>query len=169
MSSSVKLGDDVAKIMGPLPAPGKTAPDFRLVAVDLGERSLSDYADTPKVLNIFPSIDTPTCATAARTFNERATALAGAPVLCISKDLPFAAKRYCEGEGIKKVEFLSAYLDADFGRDYGVGIVDGPLRGLFARAVLVLDGDNKIVHSELVANIKDEPDYRAAFDALDKI
>jgi len=165
MANSVKFGDDPVALIGSFPEAGAQAPDFSLAGGDLQERSLGDY-QSAKVLNIYPSVDTPTCANAARAFNERAAGLEGASVLCISKDLPFASKRFCEAEGISDAVFLSAFRDSGFGRDYGVEIAEGPLRGLLARAVVVLGRDNRVAYAELVPQIKDEPDYAKALDAL---
>lgn len=165
---SVKFGDSKASLLGRPPEVGADAPDFALTSVDLETRSLSDYFGKAKVLNIFPSVDTPTCATAARTFNKLAASLEGAVVLCVSKDLPFAASRFCAAEGLENVAFLSAHNGRDFDRDYGVGIASSPLSGLLARAVFVLDRGNRVVHAQIVEDIKDEPDYDAAMEALRK-
>lgn len=148
---------------GELPAVGSTAPEFMLISDSLAEVKLSGYPGK-KVLNIFPSVDTPVCATSVRTFNQRASS-GGAPVLNISKDLPFAFKRFCGAEGFDGVETLSAFR-SDFARDYGLEMTTGPLKGLCARAVLVLDGDNRVLHAELVPEIGQEPDYDAALSAL---
>lgn len=152
---------------GDLPAEGGQAPDFRLTNADLKDVSLSDFAGKKKVLNIFPSIDTPVCATSTRQFNERGGGRGDAVMLMISADLPFAFKRFCEAEGIGNVETLSTFRDEGFAQDYGVKITDGPMAGLCARAVVVLDENDKIVHSQLVPEIGEEPDYDAALKALD--
>jgi len=165
MANSVKFGDDPVALIGSFPEAGAQAPDFSLAGGDLQERSLGDY-QSAKVLTIYPSVDTPTCANAAKAFNERAAGLEGISVLCISKDLPFASKRFCEAEGISDAIFLSAFRDADFGRTYGVEIAEGPLRGLFARAVVIVDKDNRVDYAELDPQIKDEPDYSKALEAL---
>lgn len=151
---------------GDLPKAGSPAPDFKLTAVDLSSKSLKDFAGKRKILNIFPSIDTPTCALSVRQFNQRAAALGNAVVLCISADLPFAQKRFCGAEGIANVVTLSMMHDRHFGLDYGVLIQDGPLTSLTARSVVVLDQDNKVLHTELVSEIANEPDYEAALKAL---
>ncbi|MDC3953256.1 thiol peroxidase [Polyangium jinanense] len=148
---------------GELPAKGSAAPDFKLVRADLSEASLASFSGK-KILNIFPSVDTPVCAISVRTFNKLASEK-GVTVLNISKDLPFAQKRFCGAEGIDKAETLSAFRSS-FGKDYGVEITDGPLAGLAGRAVLVLDGDNKVIHAELVPEIAQEPNYDAALAAL---
>jgi len=151
---------------GDLPQPGSKAPDFRLTTADLRDVSLADYRGKRKVLNIVPSLDTPTCATSTRRFNEKAASLDNTVVLVISADLPFAQKRFCEAEGIDRVESLSMMRDRDFAERYGVRLEDGPLAGITARAVLVLDGDDKVLHAELVPEIRQEPDYDAALAAL---
>lgn len=151
--------------VGNLPAVGSNAPAFTLVGIDLQETKLQDLAGQRVVLNIFPSVDTAVCATSVRKFNERAAKLSGTVVLCVSKDLPFAHKRFCGAEGIDKVRSLSSFRGPDFGKDYGVTMADGPLAGLFARAVVVIDGKGKVVHSQLVPEIAQEPDYEAALAA----
>jgi len=151
---------------GELPRVGGEVQGFRLVDTSLKDVTLHDYVGKRKILNIFPSIDTPTCATSVRKFNEKAAALSNAVVLCISADLPFAQKRFCGAEGIANVATLSLMRDHGFARDYGVLIEDGPFAGLTARAVVVLDADNKVLHSELVGEIANEPDYDAALKVL---
>jgi len=153
------------QIDGNLPQVGQSAPAFSLVDKDLADVTLEDFAGRRKVLNIFPSIDTPTCATSVRRFNEEA-AQGNAVVLCISADLPFAQSRFCTSEGLSHVQCLSTMRDTDFAKNYGVAIASGALRGLCARAVLVLDEENRILHSELVAELGNEPDYAAALTAL---
>jgi thiol peroxidase len=148
---------------GDLPAAGTAAPDFSMVKTDLKELKLSELSGR-KVLNIFPSIDTPVCQTSVREFNKRA-ADAGVTVINLSKDLPFALKRFCGAEGIDKVESASVF-NSDFAKTYGVEIVDGPLKGLCSRAVLVLDDSNKVVHAEQVPEIAQEPNYDAALKVL---
>ncbi len=164
--SNVTLGGNAIEVAGDFPQAGSTASEFSLVGADLGNHSLADYAGKRKVLNIVPSLDTPTCATSTRKFNEKASGLADTVVLVISADLPFAAKRFCEVEGLKNVETLSTMRGGEFKRAYGVEIVSGPLAGLTARAVVVLDANNKVLHSERVAEIKDEPNYDAALAVL---
>ena len=151
---------------GELPSVGATAPDFSLTGDGLAAVSLGDFAGKSVVLNIFPSIDTPTCANSVRAFNERAAALADAAVLCVSADLPFAAGRFCGAEGIENVSCASTFRSPDFYDAYGVQIADGPLAGLCARAVVVIDADGNVAHSQLVNPITDEPDYDAALGAL---
>ena len=151
---------------GELPARGSEPPGFRLVDGDLKDVTLHDYAGKRKVLNIFPSIDTPTCAMSVRKFNQKAAGLSNTVVLCISADLPFAQKRFCGAEGLSNVVNLSLMRGRNFAKDYGVLIEDGPFAGLTARAVVVLGTDNKVLHSELVGEIAQEPDYDAALKAL---
>ncbi|HRP96483.1 MAG TPA: thiol peroxidase [Rhodocyclaceae bacterium] len=164
--TTVTLGGNPIEVAGNFPKPGDTAPAFKLVATDLSDATLDTYAGKRKVLNIVPSLDTPTCATSTRKFNAEASALDNTVVLVISADLPFAMKRFCETEGLANVVSLSTMRGREFLRDYGVEIASGPLVGLTARAVVVLDANNKVLHSQLVPEIKDEPDYAAALAAL---
>ncbi|WP_300453662.1 thiol peroxidase [Accumulibacter sp.] len=166
MTNTVTLGGKPMQVSGRFPQLGQSAPDFTLVGKDLADVSLRSFAGQRKVLNIFPSIDTPTCATSVRKFNERAAALTNTVVLCVSADLPFAQSRFCGAEGLDRVVMLSTMRGRDFLEAYGVALSSGPLTGLAARAVLVLDGDDTVLHSQLVAEIKDEPDYDAALQAL---
>lgn len=151
---------------GDLPRVGATAPDFKLTAGDLSDVSLAAYAGKRKVLNISPSLDTSICATAARRFNDAAGKLKDTVVLIITADLPFAAKRFCAAEGLQNVIPLSVMRDKKFAEDYGVLLVDGPLAGLCARSVVVLDASNKVIHSQLVPENNSEPDYDKALAAL---
>lgn len=151
---------------GELPAIGSDAPGFRLVSSELKDVSLHDYAGKKKVLNIFPSVDTPVCANSVRAFNEKAARLGDAAVLCISADLPFAQSRFCGAEGLDNVVTLSLMRNHNFAKDYGVLIEDGPLAGLTARAVVALDADNKVIYTELVPEIGEEPNYDAVLAAL---
>jgi thiol peroxidase len=151
---------------GELPAVGAKAPDFKLVAGDLKDVSLADYAGKRKILNIVPSLDTGVCATSARKFNEKAGSLKDTVVLIVSADLPFAAKRFCAAEGLQNVVPLSLMRTKAFAKDYGVLLQDGPLAGVTARAVVVLDRDDKVIHRQLVPEIGQEPDYEAALAAL---
>ena len=163
--ATISLKGTPVQTSGELPAPGAAAPGFRLVGTDLKDVSLHEYAGKKKVLNIFPSVDTPTCAMSVRQFNQRAAALADTVVLCISADLPFAQKRFCGAEGLSNVVMLSMMRGHSFAKDYGVLLETGPLAGLAARAVVVLDENNQVLHSELVADIADEPNYEAALKA----
>ncbi|UCV10264.1 thiol peroxidase [Dechloromonas denitrificans] len=166
MSNTVTLGGNPIEVTGSFPAKGEQAPVFSLVAKDLSDLSLAALAGKRKILNIFPSVDTPTCATSVRKFNQSASNLANTVVLCISADLPFAQSRFCGTEGLANVQTLSTMRGADFLAAYGVAITTGPLAGLAARAVVVLDENNRVLHSELVSEIKSEPDYDAALNAL---
>ncbi len=154
------------RVNGDLPAVGKQAPDFRLVQTDLSELTLSELKGNKVVLNIFPSSDTGVCATSIRTFNKKATEHLDTVVLCISKDLPFAHSRFCSAEGIENVKPLSAFRDTAFEKDYGLLIAEGPLKGLLARAVVVIDATGKILYTELVPEIAQEPNYDQALAAL---
>lgn len=162
----VTLHGNPVAVSGNLPSVGQTAPAFSLVKGDLSDVTLANFAGQRKVLNIFPSVDTPTCATSVRQFNAKVAALSNTVVLCISADLPFAQARFCGAEGLDAVVNLSTLRGAEFLADYGVLIADGPLKGLAARAVVVLDENNAVLHSELVAEIGDEPNYDAALAAL---
>jgi len=162
--AQITLRGNQINTVGELPAVGSQAPGFTLTGTDLGELSSSQFSGTPVLLNIFPSIDTPVCATSVRTFNERAAG-GGVSVLCISKDLPFAQKRFCGAERIENVSTASAFRDG-FGEDYGVTIVDGPMAGLLARAIVVIGADGNVAYTELVPEIAQEPDYDAALAAL---
>ncbi|GAB2586087.1 thiol peroxidase [Dyella jejuensis] len=164
--SQVTLKGHSVEVEGQLPSVGGKAPAFSLVAKDLSDATLASFAGKRKVLNIFPSIDTPTCATSVRRFNEKAGQLDNAIVLCISADLPFAQARFCGAEGLSNVVTLSTMRGHDFLKHYGVAIASGPLAGLAARAVVVLDEHDKVLHVELVSEIADEPDYEKALHAL---
>jgi len=150
---------------GDLPAVGAKAPDFKLTAGDLKDVSLADFKGKKKILNIVPSLDTPTCATSTRKFNESAGKLPNTVVLVVSADLPFAAKRFCTTEGLENVVPLSLMRDRSFAKDYGVLLQDGPLAGIAARAVVVLDESDKVVYRQLVPEIGQEPDYERALAA----
>ena len=150
---------------GSLPTVGTKAPAFTLVGNDLSPVTLADFAGSRLILNIFPSVDTGICATSVRTFNERAAGLENTKVLCISRDLPFAQARFCGAEGIENVTVASDFRTT-FGETYGVTMINGPLEGLLARAVVVLDEKGNVTHSQLVPEIKQEPDYEAALAAL---
>ena len=163
--ATVTLGGTPFAISGDLPEAGAAAPDFTLTGGDLGDISLGDYAGQRLILNIFPSVDTPVCAASVRRFNEEAAALKGVSVLCVSRDLPFAHGRFCAAENIEAVSCASEMRDGSFGDAYGVRITEGPLNGLLARAVVVVDGDGRVRHSQLVPEIKEEPDYDAALAA----
>jgi len=152
-------------VLGNLPTIGEKAPDFILTGDDLNDITLFDFAGQKLVLNIFPSIDTPTCATSARRFNEELAALENTVVLCVSADLPFAQKRFCGSEGLDRVKTASTFRST-FSNDYGVTVLTGIRRGLTARAVVVIDVDGIVRHVELVKEVSTEPDYVAALAAL---
>jgi thioredoxin-dependent peroxiredoxin len=162
--AQITLRGNAINTVGELPAVGSPAPEFALTGGDLGAVSSEQFRGKSVLLNIFPSVDTPVCATSVRTFNERAAA-SGGTVVCVSKDLPFAQKRFCGTEGVENVSTASAFRDS-FGEDYGVTITDGPMAGLLARAVVVIGADGNIAYTELVPEIAQEPDYDAALAAL---
>ena len=164
--ANVTLGGSPINVAGNFPKKGDTVSEFSLTGKDLKEVGLKDYAGKRKVLNIVPSLDTPTCAKSTRVFNEKASSLNNTVVLVIAADLPFAMGRFCGAEGLNNVVTLSTFRNRDFHGKYGVDITDGPLRGLTARGVVVLDENNKVLHSELVPEIKQEPNYEAALAAL---
>ena len=164
--AQITLKGNPFNTVGDLPSVGSKAPSFTLVDRDLSRKSLSDFAGKKLVLNIFPSVDTPVCATSTRTFNERIDGRDDAVVACVSSDMPFAFSRFCGAEGLENVKTLST-LGSSFGDDYGVLITDGPFKDINARAVVVVDGDGTVVHSQLVPEIAQEPDYDAALAALD--
>lgn len=165
MTTITRKGAEI-KISGNLPPVGSSAPPFSLVATDLSDVSLSDFDGKKVILNIFPSIDTPTCARSVRTFNEQAATRENVVVLCISPDLPFAHKRFCEVENIDNVVALSTFRAPEFGLAYGVTMTTTQRRGLLARGVVVIDENGKIVHTELVPELTQEPDYQAALQAV---
>lgn len=164
--ATVTLGGNPVHTNGELPQTGSKAPEFQLVKQDLSRTSLADFAGSKLVLNIFPSIDTNTCATSVRTFNAKASALENTKVLCISRDLPFAQKRFCGAEGLESVINLSDFHTGQFGKDYGLELIDGALAGLHARAVIVIDENGMVSYTELVPEIANEPNYEAALAAL---
>lgn len=164
--ASITLGGNPIHTQGELPKTGTKAPDFNLIKTDLSSTSLRDYKGTKLVLNIFPSIDTGVCATSVRTFNQKASSLENTKVLCISRDLPFAQKRFCGAEGLENVENLSDFKTGSFGDIYGLTIVDGPLAGLHSRVVIVLDENGIITYAEQVPEIAQEPNYELALAAL---
>lgn len=166
MSQTINFKGQPIAVAGQFPSAGTAAPDFTLVAKDLSDVSLQNYAGKRKVLNIFPSIDTSTCATSVRRFNQLASDLENTVVLCISADLPFAQSRFCGADGLDNVVTLSTFRGSNFSEDYGVEILEGPLKALTARAVVVLDENNQVLHAELVSEIADEPNYDAALAVL---
>ena len=164
--SEVTLRGAPIQIDGTFPSVGQKAPAFSLVGGDLADVTLANFAGKRKILNIFPSVDTPTCATSVRKFNEAAAELNNTQVLCISADLPFAQARFCGAEGIENVKSLSTMRGAAFLKDYGVAIASGPLTGLAARSVVVLDENDVVLHAELVSETGNEPNYEAAIAVL---
>ena len=164
--ATVTLRGNPVQTSGELPAKGARAPDFKLVNPDLKDIGLADFAGKRKVLNIYPSVDTPVCATSTRKFNEKASGLKDAVVICIAADLPFAFRRFCGAEGLSNVQTLSTMRSPEFMKAYGVRLETGPMAGLCARAIVVLDTDDKVLHTELVKEIAQEPDYEAALKAL---
>lgn len=166
MANTVTLGGNPVQVAGNFPQKGQPAPIFSLVGTDLADVTLKKFSGKRKVLNIFPSIDTPTCATSVRKFNKAASELNNTVVLCISADLPFAQKRFCGAEGLENVITLSTMRGHEFLQAYGVALTSGPLTGVSARAVVVLNENNTVIHSELVSEIKNEPDYDAALKVL---
>ncbi len=163
---TTKLGGETIQTEGTLPTPGSDAPAFELTAGDLSTVSSSDMSGKNVILNIFPSIDTATCAMSVRTFNKRASELDNTTVLCVSADLPFALGRFCGAEGIDQVMTASTFRSPSFGSDYGVMMTDGALANLLARAVVVVGPDGKVKYSEMVSDIAEEPNYDAALAAI---
>lgn len=164
--SQIKLQDSKVTTYGNLPETGEKAPYFELVRSDLSTATLKDFKGKRVIMNIFPSIDTRVCATSVRNFNERASKLKNTEVLCISRDLPFAQSRFIREEKIDNVTNLSDYRQGDFGKDYGVEMLDGPMAGLLSRAIVVLDEEGEVLHTEQVKDISEEPDYTAALNVL---
>nr|WP_294938976.1 thiol peroxidase [uncultured Flavobacterium sp.] len=164
--AKITLKGNPVNTVGSLPEIGSKAKDFTLVKTDLSTASLADFKGTKLVLNIFPSVDTSTCATSVRKFNETASALDNTKVLCISRDLPFAQNRFCGAEGLANVINLSDFKDDSFGSTYGLTITDGPLAGLHSRVVIVLDENGVVKYTEQVSDIVDEPNYENALAAL---
>jgi len=164
--ATVTLKGNPINTSGELPKVGSKAPDFRLTATDLSTKSLNDFKGHNVVLNIFPSVDTGTCAQSVRQFNKEAASLNNTKVVCVSRDLPFAFSRFCGAEGLENVVSLSDFKDGNFGKTYGLDFVDGPLEALHSRCVVVINKDGIVTHAEQVGEIVDEPNYKAALDAL---
>lgn len=164
--ATVTLNGTPFNTNGELPKVGEMAPEFNLKKVDLSSTNLSDYKGANLILNIFPSIDTATCATSVRTFNKRASELENTKVVCVSRDLPFAQKRFCGAEGIDNVITASDFATGDFGKNYGLELENGPLAALHARAIVVVDANGVVKHTELVSDIASEPNYNAAIAAV---
>lgn len=164
--SSITLQGKPCHTIGTLPAVGTKAPDFTLTKTDLSDIHLADFAGKTIILNIFPSIDTPTCAIAAKKFNEKANQLANTVVLCVSADLPFAQKRFCAAEGLNQIIPASIFRHPEFGTSYGVKVIDGPITGLLSRAVVIINEKGQVIYTQQVAEISAEPDYAAVFHSL---
>jgi thioredoxin-dependent peroxiredoxin len=164
--ATIALGGNPVQTNGSIPQPGTQAPNFKLTAQDLTEVTLADFKGKKLILNIFPSIDTATCALSVRQFNQHAADLEGVQVVCVSRDLPFAQKRFCGAEGIQNIICLSDFKSGAFGQDYGLELLDSKLAALHARAVVVVDATGIVLHSELVEDIANEPDYKAALAVL---
>ncbi len=164
--AKVTLQGNPINTSGTLPKVNEKAPDFQLIKNDLSVATLADYKGKRLVLNIFPSIDTGTCAQSVRQFNTELNTHKNVTVLCISRDLPFAQARFCGAEGLNNVETLSDFNNNNFGKTYGLDFIDGPLNGLHSRAVIVIDENGKIIHTEQVAEISNEPNYEAVFESL---
>ncbi len=164
--ATVTLKGNEIQTLGELPAVGSKAPNFSLTAGDLSVKTLEDFSGSKVVLNIFPSLDTGTCAQSVRQFNKEASALENTKILCISRDLPFAQGRFCGAEGLENVINLSDYKNGNFGKDYGLIFINGPLDALLSRCVIVLDENGIIQYTEQVPETVDEPNYKAAIDAL---
>jgi thiol peroxidase len=164
--ATVTLKGNPIHTLGELPKTGSKAPNFNLTAVDLSTKSLSDFIGGKLVLNIFPSIDTGTCAQSVRQFNKEASELKNTKVLCISKDLPFAQARFCAAEGLTNVVNLSDFKTGEFGKDYGLTFTNGPLEALHSRCIIVIDENGIVKHTEQVSEIVDEPNYKLAIEAL---
>jgi len=164
--AQTKLGDQTVNTLGDLPSVGSKAPDFVLIGNDLKEVGMSSFAGKNLVMNIFPSIDTRTCAASVREFNKRAADLSNTFVLCISKDLPFAMRRFCGAEGIDKVITLSDFRNLGFSKAYGVEMIDGAMTGLHARCIVVIGADGMVKHTEIVPTIGQEPDYDSALKVI---
>ena len=164
--ATVTLKGNPIQTIGTLPNSSTKAPAFTLVGGNLGDITLADYAGKRVVLNIFPSVDTPTCATSVRHFNQDASKLENTVVLCVSRDLPFAQGRFCGAEGIANVVMASDFRDGQFGKDYGVLFTDGPLKGLLSRSIVIINEEGTVIYTEQVAETADEPNYAKAIEAL---
>lgn len=164
--ATVTLKGNPCSTIGELPSVGQQAPNFSLKTVDLNETTLADYKGSTLILNIFPSVDTGTCAASTRKFNELASQLENTKIICVSKDLPFAQKRFCGAEGIENVVMASDFATGNFGTNYGVTLVDGPLQALHARAIVVINPEGEVTYTQLIPEIVDEPNYDAALAAI---
>ncbi|WP_176091372.1 thiol peroxidase [Burkholderia ambifaria] len=165
-ATTVALNGQPVKVAGSMPQVGQTAPDFQLVNAEMQDVSLAHFQSQYKIINIFPSVDTPVCGTALRKFNEMASKLNNTVVISVSADVPFAQRRFCAAENLSNVVTLSNFRSPDFGKAYGITMTDGPLRGLNARAVVVLDPQNRVIYSERMGEVTKEPDYSAILSLL---
>lgn len=165
--AQITLKGTTVNTIGELPQVGSMAPDFQMIATDLSVKTLADFKGKKIVLNIFPSVDTGTCAQSVRTFNQKASSLENTAVLCVSKDLPFALARFCGAEGLTNVVSLSDFRDGNFGKSYGLTISDGPLEVLHSRCVVIIDESGQIIYTEQVGEIVDEPNYSAAIACIE--
>jgi len=164
--AQITLKGNTINTSGELPKVGSAATDFQLIANDLSTKTLADFKGKNLVLNIFPSVDTGTCATSVRNFNKTASTLTNTSVLCISRDLPFAQSRFCGAEGIENVVMLSDFKTGQFGKDYGLEIIDGPLAGLHSRCIVNIDTEGKVIYTEQIAETTEEPNYDLALQSL---
>jgi len=164
--TKITLKGNPINTIGSLPTTGTSAKNFELIAGDLSTKTLQDYKGQNLVLNIFPSVDTGTCAASVRNFNKAASGLENTTILCISRDLPFAQKRFCGAEGIENVVMLSDFKTGQFGKDYGLDIVDGPLAGLNSRSIVIINSSGQVIYNEQVAETTEEPNYEAALNSL---
>jgi len=164
--ANITLGGNPTETIGNLPKTGTKAPNFKLTTIDLSQKSLSDFSGKRVILNIFPSIDTGTCATSVREFNKSAADLENTTVVCISRDLPFAQARFCGAEGIENLVMLSDFSTGSFGKDYGLEITSGPMANLHSRAIVIIDENGNITYTEQVPEIADEPNYKAALKTI---
>lgn len=164
--ATITLQGNPIQTVGNLPEIGQKAPDFTLAAVDLSRKSLSDFAGKNIILNIFPSVDTGTCATSVRNFNKEAANLENTVVLCISRDLPFAQARFCGAEGIENIIMLSDFATGEFGENYGLEVANSPMAGLHSRCIVVIDTEGTVTYTQQVAEVVDEPNYESALKAL---
>lgn len=164
--AKIELDGEKVTTYGSLPSMDEKAPHFELIKSDLSIGTLEEFKGKRVIMNIFPSIDTGVCATSVRNFNKKASELKNTVVLCISRDLPFAQQRFVSDEGLDNITNLSDFRDRNFGKDYGVEIIDGAFEGLLSRAVVVLDENGHVIHSQQVQKIEDEPDYLAALKTL---
>ncbi|MBN2867493.1 MAG: thiol peroxidase [Flavobacteriaceae bacterium] len=164
--AKITLGGTPVETVGNLPKVGNEAPNFNLTHTDLSEKTLADYKGSKVVLNIFPSVDTGTCATSVRTFNKKVSEVENTKIVCVSRDLPFAMSRFCGAEGIDNLEMLSDFKTGEFGKNYGLAFKNGPFETLHSRCIVILDENGKVTYTEQVEEVADEPNYEAALNAL---